>query len=88
MKNKLYIFLLALAACSSAPVKDFKTIQYLPYDGNCFERLLQNGDIETKCYYDSDVQDEKDWVVIRKSSLNKELDYQALLINKCKKWRD
>ena len=87
MKINIY-FLMAfiLIACGFAPVKNFKTIQYLNQDGNCFERLLDDGTIEVKCYYDEGTPKEKDWVVIRKSDLNKEHDYQDLLIKSCKKW--
>ena len=76
-----------VTACAAIPVKDFKTIQYLPRDGNCFERLLEDGTIEVKCYYDEsgDIKD-KDWITIRKSFFNKELDYQDTLKRRCKKW--
>ena len=82
--NKIYLFLLLLVACSAAPVKDFHTIQYLPQDGNCHDRLLADGTVEELCYFDDG---DKDWITIRKSFFNKELNYQDLLIRSCKKWR-
>ena len=82
--NKLFLFFFFIVACSSAPIKEFKTIQYLPLNGACFERLLDDDTIETICY--DDVL-EKGWIVITKEHHNKELDYQDLLIRQCKKWR-
>lgn len=79
--------LFVFVACAAAPKKDFKTLQYLPMPGDCFERKLKDGSIETKCYYDDGTDSEKDWITIRKSDFNKELDYQDKLIYKCKVWK-
>lgn len=81
------VALIALVACSAAPIKDFKTLQWLPESGNCHERLLADGTILLKCYYDDGTNEEKDWIVIKKSDYNKELNYQDLLIKSCKKWK-
>lgn len=86
-KIKYLFFLVTLTACAGAPKKDFKTLQYLPIDGNCFERILENGTIEIKCYYDSGTPEERNWIVVKKSDFNKELDYQDKLIFNCKKWK-
>ena len=75
---------MVVVACSSAPLKDFKTLQYLPDNGNCFTRILPDGSVETECYDDND---NPDWITVKKSFFNKELDYQDLLIRECKKWR-
>ena len=76
-----------LVACAAGPLKQFKTIQYLPYDGNCFERLMPDGSLDTKCYFDEGTNEEKDWIVIKKSDFNRELDFQALLRKSCRKWK-
>lgn len=89
MKTNLNLFMLfAFIACAAAPKKDFKTIQYLPEEGACFDRILPNNEIETLCHYSNGTNSEKDWIAIRKSSFNKELNYQNLLIKKCKVWKD
>jgi hypothetical protein len=82
-----YLLLFLFVACSSAPIKDFKTIQWLPDDGNCHARKLKDGSIVSECYYDEGTDEEADWVVVRKSDFNKELNYQDLLIKSCKKWK-
>ena len=87
MKIRIYTILFAVMACSAVPIKDFKTLQYLPQDGNCHERLLSDDTTEVECYYDNGTDDEADWVTIRKSYFNKELNYQDLLIKSCKQWK-
>ncbi len=86
-KIKYLFFLVTLTACAGAPRKDFKTLQYLNHDGNCFERKLSDDSFERKCYYDDGTDEEADWIVIRKSDFNKELDYQDKLIYSCKTWK-
>ena len=46
--------------------------------------LLDDDTLEFKCFNDDG---DADWITIRKSFYNKELDYQDLLIKECKKWR-
>lgn len=87
IKTKLFVLLVSVTACASYPIKDFKTVQYLPFDGVCFDRLKEDGSREIKCYYDEGLEDEKNWTVIRKSDLYKEWDYQDKLIKSCEKWR-
>ena len=86
--NKLLITcFFCLFACSSMPLKEFATTKYLPRDGACFDRLLDDDSIETKCYYDNGEDSEKDWIVVPYSSFQKELLYQQKLIQMCKGWR-
>lgn len=86
MKNR-YLLPFLLVACSSAPRKEFKTIQWLPDHGNCHTRKLESNEIVTKCYYDDGTVEQKDWITIKKSDFNKELDYQSKLIHSCRKWK-
>ena len=85
---KTLLLLIVLLSCAgAAPVKDFKTIQFLPRHGDCFDRLKKDDTIETKCYFDNGTEEEGNWITIRKTDYNKELNYQDLLKKECKKWK-
>ena len=89
MKARIILFLtLFLTSCTTPPVKNFKTTQWLPEDGNCHSRKLINDAVVTRCYWEEGTKEERDWITIRKSMFNEELNYQDLLIYKCKKWKN
>jgi hypothetical protein len=89
MKVRILFFItLLISSCTTPPVKNFRTTQWLPEDENCHSRRLINGAIVERCFYEHGTEEERDWITIRKSSFNAELDYTDLLIFKCDKWKD
>lgn len=64
------------------PVKDYKVTKWLPIYGNCYERMLSDGSVEHIC-----IDETSDMIGITLGDYIKELDYQSLLIRKCRKWK-
>lgn len=80
------IFLIALllsnSACATFPPKDYMTVKWLAMSGACFERLLPNDVVETVC-----IDDNSDMIGMSLRDIDKELNYQNLLIKSCKRWK-
>ena len=84
--RKLILLSVVLVACTSAaPKRDF-TVRLYESDYNCLEYSL-NGELFTTCRGDNDHPDEKEIKAISIKDYQKERDFQDLLINRCKRWK-
>ena len=82
----LLALLIVLVACTSAtPKRDFTVILY-ETDLVCVRWKTEDGQINILCKGEDGMPD--DLVGIRVIDYNKERDYQDLLINRCRKWKD
>ena len=74
--------LFVVVSCAAAPpAKNYKVTEWLPTINSCFERLLPDDTIETIC-----ISNNSTMIGVSLQDLQKERNYQDLLIRKCKKW--
>ena len=86
MKKLLLLSIMLVACTSAAPKRDFSVTLY-ESDYNCLDWYDEETDtLKRSCKGENEHPDN-----IREISLEdykKERDFQALLINRCRKWKD
>jgi hypothetical protein len=86
MKRLLVLSIILISCTSAAPKRDF-SVRLYESDYNCLEYAV-NGELFTTCRGDDNHPNEKEIKAISIKDYKKERDFQDLLINRCKKWKN